>query len=191
MKLTPVFKATLVVLVIAGVLFFLWDEYSDFLQQGRRPPEAALILNKIKQDGVPSFSLPDLQGQQVTLEQFAGKIVVLNFWASWCDPCIAEFPSLIKLVERYKGDVVLVAISADYEREDIDVFLKAFIIKNPHVYIMWDKDLVVAKKYGTYRLPESYIIGRKGELIRKVAGVDDWASKDAFEYFDHLLDQTP
>jgi thiol-disulfide isomerase/thioredoxin len=184
-------KATLVVILFAGVLFLLWSQYSDFLGQGRRPPEAAQILNKIEKEGVPNFSMPDIKGQPVSLEQFKGKLVVLNFWASWCDPCIAEFPSLMSLVARYKGDVVLLAVSADYEMKDIETFLRAFKIESPHVYIMWDKDFQLAKQFGTYKLPESYIIGRKGELIRKVAGVDDWATKDAFEYFDHLLKTSP
>jgi thiol-disulfide isomerase/thioredoxin len=159
------------------------------LNQGRRPPPETQILNEIDKNGIPDFVLKDLAGLDISPKNFAGKLVVINFWASWCDPCVAEFPSLMKLLEKYKGDVVLLAISADYERKDIDSFLKAFKVNSPNLHVMWDKDFEVAKKFGTSRLPESYILGRDGRLIRKVAGVDDWASKDAFEFFKELIDK--
>lgn len=187
MKIPPVIKSLIVVIIMSMGFYWAWKSYDDFLSQGQKPPESAVILNEIEKNGVPNFSVVDLNGRSVTLDQFLGKIVILNFWASWCDPCIAEFPSLLKLLENQKGKVVLMAVSADYERADIDNFLKVFKVNSPHLIIAWDKDLVLAKKFGTFKLPESYIIGTKGELIRKVAGVDDWATKEAFEYFEGLL----
>lgn len=186
MRLTPKMKAALVAAFFAMGMASLWFNYHDFLTQGRRPPENTQILNKIETEGLPTFSVRSINGEELSLAKFAGRLVVLNFWASWCDPCIAEFPSLLKLVAKYKGEVVLFAISADYERADIDNFLKTFKVKDPNVHIAWDKDLNIAKKFGTDRLPESYIIGRDGRLVRKVAGIDDWASKDAIEFFDML-----
>ena len=188
MGLSPNVKALVVVVIFAVGLGFLWLKYSDFLHQGSKPPESAVILNKIEVEGFPEFVVQDhFTGEDLSLKSFAGKIVILNFWASWCDPCIAEFPSLLKLIDKYEGQVILFAISADYEKQDIDNFLKVFKLANKNVRIAWDKDLNIAKMFGTYKLPESYIIGRDGKLIRKVSGVDDWSTAQAFEYFAHLL----
>jgi len=180
-------KSGVIVFLVAAVLGFGWWKYSDFLHQGRKAPESAQILNKLKSEGVPSFTLDDLNGQSFGLETYRGKLVILNFWAAWCDPCVAEFPSLLKLIDNFKGEVILIAISADHEEKDIHNFLKAFKANSPHIRVAWDKDYTIAKLYGTEKLPESYIIGREGQLIRKVSGVDDWATPDAFEYFEHLL----
>jgi thiol-disulfide isomerase/thioredoxin len=187
LKIPPQIKAAMVVLVLAIVLGLGWAKYSDFLNQGRKAPEGAAILNKIEKEGLPEFSIKDIYGVELNSKGYAGKIIILNFWASWCDPCVAEFPSLMKLIEKFKGDVVLFAISADHEEKDIHTFLKVFKVNSPNIRVAWDKDYRIAKLFGTYRLPESYIIGRDGKLIRKVAGVDDWATADAFEYFEHLL----
>lgn len=187
MELSPKAKGTLAVIIAMTAFVLIWQRYYEFLNRGRSAPESAQILNKIEAEGAPSFSLKDLEGREVSLEQFRGKIVIINFWASWCEPCVAEFPSLMKLIAEYKGEIVLLAISADYELKDIKTFLKAFKVKDPNIYVMWDQDQAVAKKYGTFKLPESYIIGRKGELIRKVTGVDDWATPDAFAYFAEIL----
>lgn len=81
----------------------------------------------------------------------------------------------------------MLAISGDYEEPDIKTFIKAFKVYDPNIYVMWDKDQEVAKKFGTFKLPESYLIGRKGELIRKVSGVEDWATPEAMAFFDGLI----
>jgi thiol-disulfide isomerase/thioredoxin len=187
MKLAPALKATIVVLVIAGALFLGWRKYYDFLNRGRQAPDSVKFLNNLEKNGVPDFNLKDIGGREVSLTKFKGKLVVLNFWASWCDPCVSEFPSLLKMIDHFKGDVILLGVSADYELVDIQKFLELFKVKDPNVFIAWDKDLDLAKKYGTYRLPESYIIGRDGKLVRKVVGVDDWASANALDYFTDLL----
>ena len=166
-------------------------KYSDFLAQGRKPPVASQILNQMEKEGVPDFSLKNIDGQDIALTDYRGNVVLLNFWASWCEPCIQEFPSMIKLIEEMKGEVILLAVSADYEFEDIDPFLKAFKVDNPHIKIMWDKDQELAKKYGTFKLPESYLIGKNGELVRKVAGIEDWATPEAFQFFRELASEEP
>jgi len=187
MKLTPALKATLVVLIIAGVLFLGWTKYHDFLNRGRQAPDSVKLLNSLEKNGVPDFSLKDIDGRDISLAKFHGKVVILNFWASWCDPCVSEFPSLLKLVDHFKGEILLLGVSADYELVDVQKFLQLFKISKDDIFIAWDKDLELAKKYGTYRLPESYIIGRDGKLVRKVVGVDDWASVNAIGYFTDLL----
>lgn len=185
--MNPFAKATVAVLVFAALLYIGWAKYYEFLTSGRRAPESARILNQLEREGVPNIQLEDLDGNTVRLSDHYGKLVIVNFWASWCEPCVTEFPSLMKLIQHYDGEVVLFAISADYELEDIYTFLSAFGADSPHLKVMWDMEQETARRFGTFKLPESYIVGRSGQLIRKIAGVDDWSSAEAFEYFDMLL----
>lgn len=188
LTLPPSIKGLLVVIALSGALWLLWLRYKQFLTQGRRPPLSSQILERLEKKGMPDFSLTDLDGDKISLSKYHDKVVILNFWASWCDPCVAEFPSLVKLVQHYKGRLVLIGVSADYSLSDIQLFLKTFKASHqPNVYIIWDKDEKLAKRYGTFRLPESYVIGPNGRLIRKIAGVENWASSDAYAFFDDLL----
>lgn len=188
--MNPIVRGSLVTLSITLLLFFGWRKYSDFLSRGQQPPESAKILNEIEKTGVPDFTLDDLNGKPIKLSDFRGQLVLLNFWASWCEPCIKEFPSMIKLVKEMNGDLKLLAISADYERKDIEPFLKAFNVNSPDILVMWDKDQEVAKRFGTFKLPESYIINGDGRLLRKISGVEDWASAEAVAFFQQLLVQS-
>ncbi|MEK6555929.1 MAG: TlpA disulfide reductase family protein, partial [Bdellovibrionota bacterium] len=176
------------VLISSAILFFGWTKYYDFLNQGRRPPESNLILNEIEKHGVPVTQFKLLSGEPLTFSQFHDKIIILNFWASWCEPCVQEFPSLQNLIRQFNGKIVMIAISGDYEKQDLEDFWRAFKVNDPNIYSVWDKDQTIAKAYGTFKLPESYIIGKKGELIRKISGVDKWDTAEAIEYFKSLTD---
>lgn len=142
-------------------------------------------LNRV---GVPKLSLVDIDGREVSTDSLAGKIVILNFWASWCEPCIEEVPSLIKLVEHFKGQVVLLAISGDSELEDITVFLKAFPgMKNENIYVVFDEDKSEIQTFGIRRLPETIILDGKNQAIRKISGTIDWYTPEAIEYMSGLI----
>ncbi len=189
MKNKPVLVGLVVVFGLSLALLGFWRSYSEKLTRGMEAPPAHKILNEMEEKGVPEFSLKQPNGEPLKLSDYKGKIVLLNFWASWCEPCIKEFPSMISLVEKMKGELILLAISADYEEQDMKNFLKAFKVDSPYIYVAWDKDQETAKSYGTFTLPESYIIGKKGELIRKVSGIEEWDTPDAIEYFESLISQ--
>lgn len=180
-------KGLLSVLVVSGVLWGLWAKYAEVLERGQRPSEGTQKLNKFEIEGVPDFKLLDLKGKEVSLSDFKDKAVIVNFWASWCDPCVQEFPSLLKLIAHFKGEVVIVAISADRTKKDIEDFLKVFKATDPNLVILWDKDQAVAKKFGTSVLPESYILGKNTRFIRKIAGIDDWYNPQAIHFFEELI----
>lgn len=189
--MSPTVKALIAVFIVAGVLGFGWWRYSDFLNQGKKAPVSAQILNKLEKEGFPDFELTEIITKKTyRLSDFKDKLVILNFWASWCDPCIAEFPSLYQLLSKYPNDLVLLAVSADFEEADIHNFLKTFKYTGKNIHVFWDKDYVLAKQFGTEKLPESYIIAKDRTLIRKVSGVDDWSTPDAMEYFQHLIEQS-
>jgi thiol-disulfide isomerase/thioredoxin len=145
-------------------------------------------VEDLNKKGVPELSLVDISGRSISTQQLAGKVVILNFWASWCEPCIEEVPSLIKLVDHFNGKVVLLAISGDSELEDITVFLKAFPgMKNENIYVVFDDDKSEIQTFGIRRLPETIILDGKNKAIRKISGTIDWYTPEAIEYMSGLI----
>lgn len=181
-------KGLLVVVILSLILGAAWWRYQEFLTAGMQPTIGTQKLSEMEKGGVPDFSLEDLDGRSVRLSDFKDKTVILSFWASWCDPCVAEFPSMVKLVDFFKGQVVLVAVSADRSKEDIVSFLKPYGGRPPaHVVVLWDKAMKVPAQYGTESLPESFILSRGLKLVRKVAGSEDWFAPGAVQLFQQLV----
>jgi peroxiredoxin len=147
----------------------------------RDGPTRAVALG----DPAPGFTLTGDDGQPVSLTDFQGKIVVLNFWASWCGPCVDEMPSLKRFTQHYAGrDVVVVAISHD---QDPDAYKKFLADHQINFLTLRNAPPKVAETYGTYVLPETYIINRDGRVVRKIIGPLDWSSPQILEYIDSLL----
>ena len=148
-----------------------------------RPPGPNRVL--ALGDEAPDFSLRHDDGQVVALADFRGKIVVVNFWATWCPPCIEEMPSLNRLSEKYADrGVAVVAISVDEDREAY----REFLAKNQiHFLTLRDSSRRTSEQYGTYKLPESYILNREGRLLNKIIGAANWSSPSMLSYFDGLL----
>jgi len=129
----------------------------------------------------PSFSISD-GSQSADLSKLRGKVVVLNFWATWCPPCIEELPSLEEL-QRRMPQVAVVAISTD---ED-DAAYKRFLTEH-HVDLKTVRDgqQRVNALYGSFRYPETYVIDRNGVLRRKFIGPQSWTSPEIMDYLSKL-----
>jgi len=132
----------------------------------------------------PVFALKTDQGHDVTPTSFGGKVLVLNFWATWCPPCIQEIPSLNQFERKFGPDgVVVVAVSIDKNPEKY----KAFLQKIPLTFQTFrDPDANVSSEYGTFQIPESYII-KNGVVMRKFDNAADWTSDDITQYVQSLL----
>ncbi len=116
------------------------------------------------------------------------QIVIVSFWASWCSPCVEEFPSMVELVKQFNGKIKILAISEDYTEEDIQIFLKGFHDFNPtHIKIVWDKDQKLLQLYKVFKMPEAFIFNKDGKLIKKVSGSIKWADPDALSFFKQLI----
>lgn len=179
-------KGILVSLVTAGLLAIPLYFYWGFLTRGMRPSASTLRLNQLEKDGVPDFTLNDLNGKPVSLSQFKGHIVLVNLWASWCGPCVKEFPSLKRLVEHFKGKVVVLAVSHDRSREDLESFIKTFGQVPEGFVILWDKERKTSELFGTDQLPETYILSSQHKLVRKIAGEQLWDDPMALKFFEDL-----
>jgi cytochrome c biogenesis protein CcmG, thiol:disulfide interchange protein DsbE len=131
----------------------------------------------------PDFTVQD-SDHKVTLSQFRGQVVVLNFWGSFCPPCIEETPSLEKMQERLKDKgVVVVAVSIDSDDSAYHKFLKDY---NVNLVTVRDGAQKTSSLYGTFGWPESYIIDRKGLIRRKFIGAVDWTSPEITDYLSKL-----
>ena len=134
-------------------------------------------------DSAPEFSLRADNGRTVSLPNFGGKLLVLNFWASWCPPCVQETPSLSQFATTYapKGVVVL-GISVDKDENAYRAFLKKF---NPA--FLYTREFKLHEEFGTFMYPETYIIDGKGKVLKKLAEPADWMAPDVTRYIDSLL----
>ena len=126
-----------------------------------------------------------LEGRPATLSGLRGKVVVVNFWATWCPPCVEETPSLNHLQERLvpRGGMVL-GVSVDEDPAAYERFLQDYHITFPTYR---DPSRQISASYGTFIYPDTYIIDRRGRIARKIIGAQDWDSPEYAVYFDSLL----
>ena len=120
-----------------------------------------------------NFALKDLQGKTVTLEQFKGKVVVLNFWASWCPPCRGEMPEFSEMDKEFKksGEAVLLAVNMTDGQRETKGKVSKFISDNKYgMTVLLDEDGLAARDYGVQYLPTTYVIDGSGVVKGQLIG---------------------
>jgi cytochrome c biogenesis protein CcmG, thiol:disulfide interchange protein DsbE len=167
----------LTVLVLGGIVALLVLFAMPDYRQGEASP-----LGKPAKD----FALT-LDGKAMHLSDLRGKVVVLNFWATWCPPCVDETPSLSELQTRIApmGGTVL-GVSMDEDEQAYEHFVQAYNVGYPTYR---DTTKKLASEYGTAMYPETYIIDRQGRIARKIVGEQDWNDNDIAMYVQGLLAQ--
>jgi len=136
----------------------------------------------------PGFTLPNLQGQTVSLDEYKDQVVLLNFWATWCRDCAREMPEFEKLYQAFKGEgLSVLAISLDKEGGPV---VEAFL-QNEHLDltypILLDSEGVAAKSYRLSWVPVTIVIGRDGRIIETILGARPWGSQEVMDSFEQLL----
>ena len=132
----------------------------------------------------PDFTIQD-DGQTVRLSQYRGQVVLLNFWASWCPPCIDELPSLLALHQRLP-QLVILGVSID---QDAAAY-RNFLLQN-HIDFLTIREPSqnTEHMYGTVQIPETYVIDRTGRIRRKFVSSQDWTSPDIVRYLTSISAQ--
>jgi cytochrome c biogenesis protein CcmG/thiol:disulfide interchange protein DsbE len=129
----------------------------------------------------PEFTISDSK-ESLDLNEFRGRVVVLNFWATWCVPCIDEIPTLVEL-QRRMPQIAVVSVSAD---EDDTVYRQFLTAHNVNFVSVRDASYRVPHMYGTVKIPETYVIDRKGVLRRKFVSAQNWTNPEILDYLSKL-----
>lgn len=188
---------------IALVIFLIFAGYGLVVLLEKMPhkpqPEITTapveLYESLPADGqtAPDFTFTDLQGNDVRLYDLAGRVVILNFWASWCPPCVKEFPVLLDIANQYENNVTLLALSADLDFEEVRGFFKKFPalneslqnLSNVHVGLT-DSEAHIQALYQSYKLPETFIIGPDLSVRGKFVGAD-WAPEEMSRMIEKIM----
>lgn len=134
----------------------------------------------------PDFTVSGLSGEQIRLSDLRGKVVLLNFWASWCPPCKDEMPSLVDLNRAMAGkNFQMLAVSIDRGGKDT---IREFLGKNGiNLPVFFDPQGKVMKAYGVLRVPETFIIDGKGIVRKKIIGPLHWSDQSVIGIIESLF----
>jgi cytochrome c biogenesis protein CcmG, thiol:disulfide interchange protein DsbE len=163
-------------LILFGVLFLLFlYTIHDLFEQ--RIVEAG--------DKAPNFSLTTEAGRRISPKEFGGKLLVLNFWATWCPPCIEEMPSLSQFAQEMSGaGVVVVGVSIDKN----EAVYRAFLQKQRLPFqVARDPEENISSSYGSFKWPETYVIDTTGKVVQKYIGPRNWTDPEIVNSIKALL----
>jgi len=134
----------------------------------------------------PDFSLPDLSGKSVALSDFKGKWVFVNFWATWCGPCVMEMPMLNNMYHKLKSaNFEMLAVSIDTGGvEDVRKFIEEMKVD---FTVLHDRENITMKPYSLRSIPKTYMINPKGEVEAKADGMREWDNPEMIEYLRNLM----
>ena len=170
----------LLALVLSGAVGMYLSGYFD------SPGSAVNVANG---QPAPDFELTDKDGKVSTLSSLRGKVVLVNFWATWCPPCRREIPSMEEMYRNYNpsGKLELLAINVEPEGpEIIDAFSKEY----PHSFpVLFDPIAEVQNLYGVVKFPETFIVNKQGIIVERVIGGIDWTDPGVLGYLNKLVQE--
>lgn len=175
-------------LIALGALYVAVARSSKGVEQGK--VAAAWGAKRAPQvvEVAPDFTLSDLDGNDVRLSDFRGKVIFMSFWVTRCSSCKWQMPSMEALYQKLKGkDFELLAVSLDRRGASV---VRSFALDYRLTFpILLDMTGKVGTTYGVQRFPTSFILDKEGIIVEKVVGVRDWASRDSIERFQRLISQ--
>lgn len=138
-------------------------------------------------DRLPDVFLEEIRSKNNEFRFNENKIIILNFWASWCSPCVEEFPSLINLSKLLSEKLTVFAVTQDSDASELNAFLKIYQVKSlSNFYVVDDGDHTLSGKLGIERLPETWIVSADHILLKKIVGAIDWSSSDVVSFLKEI-----
>jgi thiol-disulfide isomerase/thioredoxin len=163
-----ILSALALIVVLAGLYFVARDQHHD---HDHGAPAGMRDAGRGEPSVAPNFSLLDLTGQRIDLSSFRGKVVLLDFWATWCDPCRDEIPHFVELQDRYRDHgLQIIGISMDDEPEPVRDFSRRFKMNYPVAMGTANTGELYG---GVFALPIAFLIGRDGRISAKHIGATD------------------
>lgn len=158
------------------------------MAQAATPLSDLFVVPEVARQSAPDFNLENLRGGDTGLVDYKGKVVLLNFWATWCMPCREEMPSMEALWQKYKEQgFVVVGISNDEgSKKRVEKFTELLDLSFP---VLLDPDGEVNDLYRVSNMPTSFLIDRNGKIISHIVGSDDWLSPEAIQLVEKVLAQ--
>ena len=154
-------------------------------------PQQEINFNQLKpKEGylAPKFTLRNLRGNLEGLDDHAGKVIVVNFWATWCAPCVKEMPSFETLYRRFRSQgLTVLAVSLDKDGSSkVQDYVDKFKLSFP---VLLDTEGIAEKLYPSFTIPFTYVIDKQGRVAASIDGAKDWESPETFKAVEYLLKQ--
>jgi thiol-disulfide isomerase/thioredoxin len=174
-----------VTIIVAALGWLLGGKVAD----AREHLLEAMGMAKVPPKAAPDFTLLNIDGQQVSLQQYRGKVVFLNFWATWCIPCREEMPALERLHQTYQAqDLAIISIDLKEGADQVKAFFQKHSLSFPSLL---DLNGTVFRDYLVAGMPTTYLIDRDGTLVARGVGGRDWTRAEALQLIQELLKPTP
>jgi len=176
------------VLILVATLWGCDSGYSESPIVGKESAQPVAYSRPAINMPAPAFRLMDLEGEAHSLAAYQGKVVFLNFWATWCGPCKVEMPAMEALYQAFRSQgMEILAVSVDQQGAVVTrPFKEAMGLSFP---ILHDSDYQVGLTYGARTLPMTYLIDRQGVIRQRVFGARDWNSQEARKLISELLEE--
>jgi peroxiredoxin len=172
---------------LAGVAAIAWGLTLAGPTAGAGEPSEALRLTRLEvTEPAPAFSVTTPDGSSLSLQDLKGKLVLLNFWATWCEPCREEMPAMERLARTYRErGLAVLAISVDRDGASV---VRPFLKRHDVTFLVGlDPEQTVARLYRVWALPSTIIVGRRGIPLFGAQGARDWDSPASHLLLDGLL----
>ncbi len=176
-------------IIVAGTAIW-WFFAAKSSEKNAQPPVTGWMQNftpTAKGEPVPKLGFRAKDGNDRNFSHFSGKIVLVNFWATWCGPCIREMPSLLRLQKSRSGDdFTVIALSQDLRGWPVVApFLEKYDLAELPVYV--DQNTAIGRALRIKGLPTSILLDREGRELGRLAGIAEWDSPEALALIDHFI----